>query len=189
LIMKGNLLRMTARGHKKNFSKKSEELVTSGPYSLVRNPMYLGSFLIGAGFVLEIWPWWCLPFFGWMFYMRFVRQVIKEEKVLNEQFGEKYAEYSKKVPRVFPSLKSLNKVKTNDIFNLNEMFSTNEKRGLAGWLALAVILETFQELLVFGITNITSTVVVFISTIIIFAIGFWVSYSGIICRKPTKTAQ
>ena len=90
VLLTGTLLRMAARGHKKAHSAKSVKLVTTGPYTLVRNPMYLGSFLMGAGFILMVWPWWSLPVFTWIFYLRFRKQVVQEEKFLGEAFGNEY---------------------------------------------------------------------------------------------------
>ncbi|MCX5681293.1 MAG: isoprenylcysteine carboxylmethyltransferase family protein, partial [Candidatus Omnitrophica bacterium] len=105
-ILKGTYLRMAARGYKKEFSKKGQDLVMSGPYSLTRNPMYLGTFLIGVGFVLVVWPWWLLLIFSLFFYMRFNVQMVKEEVYLKKIFGEKYEAYCLQVPRFFPSLKA-----------------------------------------------------------------------------------
>ena len=93
VLLSGILLRMAARGHKKAHSKKSQALVTSGPYMLVRNPMYLGSFLMGAGFILIVWPWWSLPLFAVLFYIRFKKQVVKEEEFLEELTGRRYKAY------------------------------------------------------------------------------------------------
>src|SRR3990167_9267300 len=77
VVLKGTFIRMAARGYKKAYSKSGAGLVTTGPYTLVRNPMYLGSFLMGAGFILMVWPWWSLPVFAGLFYLRFSRQIIQ----------------------------------------------------------------------------------------------------------------
>ncbi|OGW98216.1 MAG: hypothetical protein A2Z81_02575 [Omnitrophica WOR_2 bacterium GWA2_45_18] len=176
LILKGNLFRMSARGHKKTHSQNSQSLVTTGPYSLVRNPMYLGSFLMGAGFVLMLWPWWCLPFFAWLFYLRFKRQVMIEEEFLSRTFGDEYKAYMNKVPAIFPSLKKKERVKIKEVFNKEELFITKEKRGLIGWPILALVLETFQEKLVFGATDFFQTFFTFLGTAIIFFLGFGLIY-------------
>jgi protein-S-isoprenylcysteine O-methyltransferase Ste14 len=177
VILKGNMLRMAARGHKKKYSNRSNELVTNGPYKICRNPMYFGSFLIGAGFILIVWPWWTLPIFAMLFYMRFKTQVVKEEKFLGEMFQDEYRKYCAKVPRIFPNLKMAATTKTREIIDLNEAFSTKETGGLFGWPILAVILESFQEMVIFGHTDIARTLVIFMAAVVTFTVAFIVSYN------------
>lgn len=176
ILLVGIILRMSARGHKKAHSQKSEKLVTSGPYTLVRNPMYLGSFLMGAGFILMVWPWWSLPVFAGLFYARFTRQIVKEEAYLLKIGGDNYSRYCKRVSRIFPSLRHLSRARLRKVIKLKEAFSTNEKRGLWGWPILAVILESFQEWLIFEETIPSQTIKIFFMAALVFVIGFWILY-------------
>jgi len=176
VLLGGVMLRMAARGHKKAHSLKSQKLVTSGPYTLVRNPMYFGSFLMGAGFILMAWPWWSLPLFAFIFYIRFDRQIIKEEKYLTKLAGEQYLRYCKRVGKFFPSLRHLPKAQLRKVINLKEAFSTNEKRGLLAWPVLAVALESFQEQLVFEQTVLSQTLTVFLAAAVTFTLVFWIFY-------------
>jgi protein-S-isoprenylcysteine O-methyltransferase Ste14 len=177
IVLKGVALRMAARGHKKAFSQRSESLVKSGPYRIVRNPMYLGSFLIGSGFIMIVWPLWGLPIFVWLFYLRFIRQIRKEEKFLRQKFGPQYDEYCQNVDRFFPSFKHLTKYHLREILDLDEAFSTKEKRGLVGWPLLAVLLESFKDMIVFGYTDIVHTVFMVIIAFAVFGISFFVLYN------------
>jgi protein-S-isoprenylcysteine O-methyltransferase Ste14 len=172
VLLAGILLRMSARGHKKAHSNESQKLVVTGPYAFVRNPMYLGSFLMGAGFILMMWPWWSLPIFGLLFYVRFKKEVVKEEKYLRKLAPEEYTAYCEKVPRIFPSMKQLRKAKISEVINLNEAFSTKEQRGLWGWPILAFLLESFQEQLVFEETIPSHTIMIFLMAAIVFVVGF-----------------
>ena len=79
---------MLARGHKRAHSKDSHSLVTTGIYQLTRNPMYVGTFLIGTGFILMLWPLWGVVIFTPLFYWRFKGEVEKEEKLLEDNFGD-----------------------------------------------------------------------------------------------------
>ena len=170
-VIKGTFLRMIARGHKKAHSKESNSLVTSGIYQLVRNPMYLGSFTLGAGYVLMLWPWWALPIFVVIFLLRFRVQVKKEEKFLSETFGEEYTKYCATTPRVFPRIEQVFKIKLQDLFNLEAVFSTKEKRGLLTWPLLAIVLESFQQLIVYKNIAIMQTVHILLLSISAIAIG------------------
>ena len=176
VVLTGTFLRMVSRGFKKEHSQKGAGLVTGGPYALTRNPMYLGSFLMGAGFVFMVWPWWGLPVFAWLFYLRFRKQIVQEETQLNELFGEEYRRYRNKVPRIFPRRGDLRRVDFAGTFPWVCVWNTNEKRALGLWPVMAVLLETFQERVVFGITDIGDTIKIFAVAAAVFAIALAVAY-------------
>ncbi|MEA3301771.1 MAG: isoprenylcysteine carboxylmethyltransferase family protein [Pseudomonadota bacterium] len=74
-------------------------LVTSGMYRFTRNPMYLGLLLLLTG--MAIWlggltPFLMLPLFVWILNNR---QIIHEERILEEKFEQHYLEYKQKVRR------------------------------------------------------------------------------------------
>ena len=174
MILKGNLLRMWARGHKKAFSDNSGRLVVTGPYMLTRNPMYGGTFLVGAGFVLVAWPWWILPVFTFVFYIRFKRQIVYEEKVLAKAFGQEYKSYCERTPRLFPSVRQLLIIDWKKTFNWTEALSTKEARGLIIWPIVALTLNCIQEKLIFGYVDLKTAMVVFISACLVFVVGCFV---------------
>jgi hypothetical protein len=81
---------------------KSSELVTQGPYSVSRNPLYFFSFigLIGIGLATETVT---LTLFLIAFFALVYPAVIAgEEEFLQGRFGEPYAEYCRRTPRFFP---------------------------------------------------------------------------------------
>ena len=173
VILLGTCLRMSARGYKKANSKEGQSLVVGGPYTFVRNPMYLGTLSIGAGFLLIIWPWWLLPVFIGIFYLRFRQQIIKEENHLGKLFGKKFQDYCQSVPRLFPTLKSFRQAKLNDVFILKVAWTTKEKWGLVGWPLLAVIFRILQRNIVIDFRDASRTMLTFILGIIVFAIMMW----------------
>jgi protein-S-isoprenylcysteine O-methyltransferase Ste14 len=107
VVVFGNILRISGRNYKKQHSGQGSALITDGPYSLVRNPMYLGTFLMGFGFVTILWPWWFLLIFAGIFYLRFKNLILSEESKLSEIFGKNYKEYKQSVPRFFPAIARL----------------------------------------------------------------------------------
>jgi protein-S-isoprenylcysteine O-methyltransferase Ste14 len=81
---------------------KNGELATSGPYSTVRNPLYLGNFAgaVGFGFAVEQ-PYLVLALAG-AFALFYPAVVAQEEARLGQIFGERYREYCARVPRWIP---------------------------------------------------------------------------------------
>lgn len=81
---------------------KTKELSTEGPYGLVRNPLYVGNFLIGLGVAIMGGRWGFVPVFLAAFLPVYRGLVAKEEKRLLELYGDAFVEYCRAVPRFVP---------------------------------------------------------------------------------------
>jgi protein-S-isoprenylcysteine O-methyltransferase Ste14 len=99
LIVPGLLLRALASGH----VRKNEALTTSGPYAYTRNPLYLGSLLIGIGFGIAARSWWIGIALVVMFLAIYLPVIGGEEKFLRTNFPE-FDQYMRQVPRMFPRI-------------------------------------------------------------------------------------
>jgi protein-S-isoprenylcysteine O-methyltransferase Ste14 len=83
---------------------KDRELTTSGPYAFTRNPLYLGSLLLGLGTVVAGGEWIFVVVFLAFFVFVYGRTMKKEERVLEEAFRERYRHYAGAVPLLLPRL-------------------------------------------------------------------------------------
>jgi protein-S-isoprenylcysteine O-methyltransferase Ste14 len=82
--------------------KKNRELATTGPYALVRNPLYVGSFFIMSGFCTLIDdPQNMFIVLGPIAGL-YVLQVFHEERYLARLFDGRWVDYARSVPRFFP---------------------------------------------------------------------------------------
>jgi len=99
VMVPGLLLRGLASGH----VQKDKQLTTSGPYAYTRNPLYLGSLLMAAGFALAARNWWIVALMLIMFALIYVPVIAGEERYLRATFPE-YDDYARHVPRLFPKL-------------------------------------------------------------------------------------
>lgn len=102
MIILGFLFRLSARGYKQEKSIESKRLITTGPYTLMRNPMYFGSMLIGSGIIIALFNLWILIPSLIISLSILIPQIYKEEEKLKKQFGQEYLDYCKNTPRYFP---------------------------------------------------------------------------------------
>ena len=81
-------------------------LITGGPFSYARNPLYVGNFLLSLGICLAAWPWmpWMALIFIGAFAIQYGFIVAVEEDTIRQSLGETYNEYYKAVPRWLPRL-------------------------------------------------------------------------------------
>ena len=96
----GLLLRAWAAGH----LAKNQRLAVSGPYSHVRNPLYLGTALVAAGLALAAQRWALGGLFAAVFALVYLPAIELEEQHLRKLFPE-YADYALRVPMLRPRLK------------------------------------------------------------------------------------
>ena len=114
LVAAGEILRIWAAGH----LVKNKELTTTGPYAHVKNPLYLGTFLIMVGLALiartdpaspgwERHANWILLGIGCVVFVIYYApyKSKREGGHLREKFGEAWEDYDRNVPDYFPTLR------------------------------------------------------------------------------------
>ena len=99
IVVCGLLIRALASG----YVQKNKELTTSGPYAHSRNPLYVGSLVLAAGFAWAAQSWWIVASILLIFFLIYVPVVRDEEEFLRKQFPE-FEAYARQVPRFIPRL-------------------------------------------------------------------------------------
>jgi protein-S-isoprenylcysteine O-methyltransferase Ste14 len=99
LVVPGLWLRAYASG----YVKKNRELTVTGPYAHTRNPLYLGSMLIAAGFAVALLSWPVALVLALGFAVIYVPVIAGEERFLRATFPG-FDDYCRRVPRLIPRL-------------------------------------------------------------------------------------
>jgi protein-S-isoprenylcysteine O-methyltransferase Ste14 len=107
LVVVGELLRLWAVRHigtisRTRTSTRLGPLITSGPFRMVRNPLYLGNWLIWSGLVVASRLVWMLPVAWAVFALQYGTMVLWEEARLRSMFGRQYDRYARDVSRWVP---------------------------------------------------------------------------------------
>jgi protein-S-isoprenylcysteine O-methyltransferase Ste14 len=100
----GLALRAWATGH----VEKNIRLAQSGPYAYVRNPLYLGTLLVAAGFAIASRQWPLAVLFAMVFLFIYLPAIELEEQHLRKLFPE-FAAYADRVPALWPTLRPMRK--------------------------------------------------------------------------------
>ncbi len=88
--------------------RKNDEVIRSGPFSVVRNPLYVFSFIAMVGIGLQSGMLLVTAILIGAFVFYYPMVVAKEEAFLENKFGEPYTKYKAEVPRWIPNLKLWN---------------------------------------------------------------------------------
>ena len=121
LVLPGLWLRAYAAG----YVKKNRELTVTGPYAHTRNPLYLGSTLIAAGFALALGSWAFAVILLAGFVVIYVPVIASEERFLRGEFAE-FGSYCRVVPRLIPR------------FTPGRLPATNGETGRSGKFSFAL---------------------------------------------------
>jgi len=134
VVLPGLLLRALASG----YVHKNEALATSGPYAYTRNPLYLGSLLIGIGFAVAARSWWIGALLVVMFFVIYFPVIRDEEACLRQRFPE-FEEYEKQVPRMLFRITPYSHSDSGE-FSSDLYLKHREYNALLGTLAMAAAL-------------------------------------------------
>lgn len=84
----------------------ADVLNTSGMYSLLRHPLYLGNYLIMLGVVTFFHSWWLLLLMSCLFALYYERIMLAEEAFLRQRFGERFERWAAVTPAIIPRLQN-----------------------------------------------------------------------------------
>lgn len=132
----GESVRLWASGH----LVKGEGITRSGPYAWTRNPLYLGSTIMGLGFGLASRSWVIFMLFVG-FVVGVILPVIRTEATkLAERHPRDFRGYAEAVPLFFPALRPHREWLHEREFDWGRVWANREYRAVAGWLGAVWIL-------------------------------------------------
>jgi len=83
----------------------AEALNTTGMYSIVRHPLYLGNLIINTGIALFFRTWWLVAIVLLAFALYYERIILAEEAFLREHFGREFEDWAARVPTIVPDFR------------------------------------------------------------------------------------
>ena len=110
-LILGEFLRLWAVGYAGGATRSrslgaASELVTTGPYAHVRNPLYLGNLLLSLGICVIANVYWMIIVLLVGYFIQYLPIIASEEAYLREFCGATYQTYYAAVPRFIPCLRS-----------------------------------------------------------------------------------
>lgn len=136
IIVVGYAPKNTSGRNTKN--QRAEVLNTTGMYSIVRHPLYVGNFLMWLGIALLIKNIWFILIFILVYWLYYERIMYAEEAFLRNKFGKDYLKWADSVPSFIPNF--LNWKSPNEFFSLKNVL----RREYTGLFKLILIFFVFH---------------------------------------------
>lgn len=136
------------------------ELNTTGMYSIVRNPLYLGNYLMYLGVALFPLVWWLPVLTTLIFWLYYERIVFAEEAFLRLKFGRQFEEWSRQTPAFIPRIALWRRPARS--FSIRTILR-REYSGLMGLAAVFFGLELLEHYEVEGRIHLETAWVLFLS--------------------------
>jgi protein-S-isoprenylcysteine O-methyltransferase Ste14 len=142
IAIAGLIIRAWASG----YLKKNMELTISGPYARTRNPLYLGTFILGTGIAISSGALWFVALFMALYLLIYVPVMFAEAETLRKLFPGEYEQYSQQVPLFLPRLLPFraradeNHARGERRFALSQYIKHREYRAALGLLAVYALL-------------------------------------------------
>ena len=143
LIVLGEWLRIWAVGYAGGSTRTrtlgaARDLVTTGPYAHVRNPLYLGNLILSVGVCVVANVYWMIAVLTIGFLIQYTPIIRSEETYLLDVCGDRYRAYCAAVPRLMPHLRPYAEPSGHD-FSLRRAL-TSEKRTLTAIVCVLILI-------------------------------------------------
>lgn len=125
----------------------AEKLNTTGIYSIIRNPLYVGNFFMMLGVVLLVRDGWVAMIYVLAFWLYYERIIMAEEAFLKTKFGKEYEDYAVRTPAFLPRTKLWKRPELT--FSLRNVLK-REYSGFFGVIAAFTILQYIGDFIVAG---------------------------------------
>lgn len=123
----------------------AEQLNTTGIYSLLRHPLYVGNFFMFFGVILLPHSYWLALTFILLYMLYYERIMYAEEAFLRHKFGASYSEWAERTPAVLPRFSAFVPPKLD--FSLRNVLR-REYNGFFALIACMFVIETVQDYVV-----------------------------------------
>ncbi|MFH1919384.1 MAG: isoprenylcysteine carboxylmethyltransferase family protein [Planctomycetota bacterium] len=127
--------------------QRASVLNTTGMYSVVRHPLYLGNAIIWLGVSMFCQTWWLTVIFILAFWIYYERIMMAEEEFLREEFGDAYLDWASRTPAFIPAP---SRWRRPDLpFSLRKVLR-REYTGFFAIVACFFVLESTRHVMVYG---------------------------------------
>lgn len=160
----------------------ADYLNSTGIYSMVRHPLYLGNYLVWIGIAIFTYNIYFIVIVSLLFWLYYERIMFAEERFLEKKFGEEYITWSNRIPAFIPSFKHY--TKTTIPLSIKSVL----RREYAGILATVIGFSFIDVARIYVETNdlnITPIVlkILLISLFVVFILRSLKHYTNILTEK------
>lgn len=141
----GLFIRIYAVGHTpKNTSGRNtkeqiaDEINTTGIYSIVRHPLYVGNFFMWLGAGMLTYHFWFIMFFIAFYWIYYERIMFAEEQFLRKKFGEQYIRWATATPAFIPNMSKF--VSSSNTFSLKKIL----RKEVNGLMNVFIVFSIFD---------------------------------------------
>lgn len=125
----------------------AETVNTSGIYSVVRHPLYVGNYLMWTGIALLTQNVWFVVAYTFVYWVYYERIMFAEEQFLRRKFGTQYTDWAAKTPAFIPCFKNAKK----NVLPLNIKKAIRQEK--TGLFLLTIVMYLMNLIAQFGETN------------------------------------
>lgn len=160
----------------------ADTLNTTGLYSIVRHPLYLGNFFMWLGPILFVGNFWFAVSVCFIYWFYYERIMFAEEGFLINKFGKQYLDWANKTPAIVPNFKFF--VSPNISFSLKKVFM-KEKNGILAVFMIFSLYDLIGNLLLKKNNFNYIVIFIFLILILMYIISKILKYKTLFLMRKT----